>query len=138
LGYILNTPDAFDIFRRRLEGVFGDSQLWITLYRFAVAAYDAGSQPAQKTYFSRIRDLTDGHPLQKDLQESLDAATFMADETFQDLPPQKVLEHIDHLFASLEREEYIRRRERLARELRQAEAAGDAQVVRQLLEQLKQ
>lgn len=138
LGYALKTPDAFDTFRKRLGRAFASDPLWITLYNFAADTYDSASQLAQKTYFSRIKDLTDGHPSQALLCEMLDTSTFMADETFQDLPPQKVLDHIDHLFTLLDEEVTSQQRSTLARELRQAEAAGDAQAVTRLLSHLNE
>lgn len=136
LGYILKTPDAFDLFRRKLGRAFEQDELWITLYRFIADTYDSDSQPAQKSFFSRITDLTQGHAMQDRLTEALATSAFMADETFQDLPPQKVLEHIDHLFNLLDEEETTSRRSQLARELRQAEASGDTQRVAELLRQL--
>ncbi|MCR4313632.1 MAG: DNA primase [Candidatus Uhrbacteria bacterium] len=136
LGYLVKTPEAFDTFHKRLEKAFGGQELWITLYKFAADTYDSASQPAQKPFFSRMKDLTDNHPSQALLCEMLDTSMFMADETFQDLPPQKVLEHIDHLFTLLDEEVTAQQRSTLARELRQAEAVGDAQAVIQLLSQL--
>ncbi|MBI4256688.1 DNA primase [Candidatus Uhrbacteria bacterium] len=137
-GYVVKTPDAFDIFRKRLEKVFEGNELWITLYKLAADTYYSGSQPAQKTYFSRIQDLISSHPQQASLQQLLDTSLFMADETFQDLPPQKVLEHIDHLFSMLDEEAASQSKNVLARELRQAEAAGDAQAVARLLRHLNE
>jgi DNA primase len=136
LGYVLKTPEAFDSFRRKLERAFEQDELWITLYRFIADTYDSGSQPAQKSFFLRITDLTQGHAIQDRLTEALATSAFMADETFQDLPPQKVLEHIDHLFSLLDEEATTSRRSQLARELRQAEASGDTQRVTELLRQL--
>jgi DNA primase len=136
LGYILKTPDAFDTFRRRLEKAFAQEALWITLYKMAADTYDSASQSAQKSIFSRMKDLTDGHPDQSLLCEALDTSVFMADETFQDLSPQKVLEHIDQLFTFLDEEVAAQTRTLLARELRQAEAAGDTEAVSRLLRKL--
>lgn len=138
LGYVLKTPDAFDTFRKRLEKTFAQEELWITLYKFAADTYDSASQPAQKTFFSRMKDLTEGHPSQALLCEVLDTSTFMADETFQNLPPQNVLEHIDQLFSLLDEEATSQQRSTLARELRQAEAAGDAQAITRLLSHLNE
>ncbi|MEK7620189.1 MAG: DNA primase [Patescibacteria group bacterium] len=138
LGYLLKTPEAFDTFRKRFEKAFGGQEQWITLYKFAADTYDSASQPAQKPFFSRMKDLTDGHPSQALLCELLDTSMFMADETFQDLPPQKVLEHIDHLFSLLDEEATTQQRSTLARELRQAEAAGDTQAVMRLLSHLNE
>ncbi len=137
-GYIVKTPDAFDTFRKRLEKVLEGEALWITLYKLAADTYDSGSQPAQKTHFSRIQDLLSGHPDQAELQQLLDTSVFMADETFQDLPPQKVLEHIDQLFSLLHEDLTAHKRVVLARELRQAEATGDTATISALLSQLNE
>jgi len=138
LGYIVKTPDAFDTFRKRLEKVFQGEELWITLYKLAADTYDSGSQPAQKTYFSRIQDLISGHPQQASLFALLETSMFMADETFQDLPPQKVLEHIDQLLCMLDEEFTSHKRVVLARELRQAEATGDSATISALMSQLNE
>ncbi|TAL50764.1 DNA primase [Patescibacteria group bacterium] len=137
-GYIVNTTDAFDTFRKRLEKVFEGEELWITLYKLAADTYYSVSQPAQKTHFSRIQDLLSGHPQQAVLQHMLDTSMFMADETFQDLPPQKVLEHIDQLFCLLDEELTAHKRVTLARELRQAEATGDTEAISALMSQLNE
>ncbi len=144
-GYIVNTPDAFDTFRKRLEKAFGGEELWITLYKLAADSYDCASQGAltntvgvPKKYFSRIQDLFVDHPRQVVLQQLLDTSTFMADETFHELPPQKVLEHIDQLFTLLEEDLTAQKRVTLARELRQAEATGDNAAVSALMSQLNE
>jgi len=111
-------------------------ELWIILYNLAKSTYDSGSQSAQNTFFSRIRDLLETHPMKETLQVLLDSSSFMVDQTFQDLPPQKVLEHIENLFLFLEEQTQKRDREALARDLRQAEAIGDQETVHRLLEQL--
>lgn len=138
LGYVLSTPDAFDTFRKRLEKVFTGSDVWITLYKFIADTYDSGSQPAQKPFFSRIQDLIIGRPDAQTLTEVLNTSTFMADETFQDLPPQKVLEYIDEVLVLLDEEIIASQRSALARALRQAEAAGDTQAVGRILQQLNE
>lgn len=137
-GYAVTSQDAFDTFRKRLRQALEGHEVWITLYKLSEAAYDSGSQPAQKSFFSRIRDQLVGHSLQVSLEELLDTSTFMADDTFQGLPPNKVLEHIDHLFSLLAEEESHRRRETIVRELRQAEAASDREAVERLLRKLKE
>lgn len=137
-GQMVSSEDIFDTFRKRLEKVCHGNEAWMTLYTLASDTYDSGSQPAQKSFFLRIRDMLAGHPKQDSLEELLDSSSFMADETFQDLPPQKVLEYIDHLFSLLEEHAQGQRREVLARNLRQAEALGDKEAVSRLLAQLNE
>ncbi|NQV90031.1 DNA primase [Candidatus Uhrbacteria bacterium] len=137
-GQILTSEEVFDTFHKRLEKVSRNNESWEALYKIAAETYAEASQPTQKSFFLRIRDMLDGHPLQASLEELLDTSSFMADETFQDLPPQKVLEHIDHLFSSLEEHALGKRREILARDLRQAEAVGDTETVSRLLTQLNE
>src|SRR3989339_2156533 len=135
-GYLIGSVQTFDLFEKRLFPLLEDQKLWIILYNLAKSTYASGSQTAQNTFFSRIRDLLETHPMKESLQVLLDSSSFMVDQTFQDLPPQKVLEHIENLFLFLEGQTQKRDREALARDLRQAEAIGDTDTVHRLLEQL--
>ncbi len=135
-GYLVGSVQMFAAFQNRFLPLLQDQELWIILYNLAKSTYDSGSQTAQYTFFSRIRDLLETHPMKESLQLLLDSSSFMVDQTFQDLPPQKVLEHIENLFLFLEGQTQKRDREALARDLRQAEAVGDQETVRRLLEQL--
>ncbi len=149
-GYAIQSVSQFDKLSVRIEPVLQADDLWITLYKLAVSAYDPNSQAApthnhyavgaptdnvgaQTSYFSRIRSLTDGHTHQEALEALLDTSILMAEETFQDLPENLVLQQIEHLFSLLNTLAISRDREALARALRQAELAGDDKEVQRLL-----
>ena len=134
----------------KLKPICQADELWITLYNLAVSAYDPSSQAAptintdkvgaptgnvgaQTSFFSRIRSRTYGHANQEALEALLDTSTLLAEESFQDIPANQVLQQIEHLFALLNTLATSRDREALARALRQAELAGDAEEVKRLL-----
>jgi DNA primase len=135
-GIATQSEARFDKLRAQLETVLMGHPLWITLYKMANDAYDPGSLPTQKSFFSRIRSLTSGHTDQAALEALLDTSSFLADETFQDIPENQLLEQIDHLFSMLSALNTSRDRSALARALRQAEQAGDDETVRRLLSTL--
>lgn len=135
-GLAAQSQEQFDKLRARLEAVLQESPLWITLYKIAESAYDPGSLPTQKSFFSRIRNLTSGHQDQAALEALLDTSTLLADETFQNIPENQLLEQIENLFSMLAALNKSRDREALARALRQAEQTGDDETVRRLLSEL--
>ncbi len=136
-GWATGSDEVFAKATDRLKAVLGEEDLWITLYNLAATTYDSTSQSAQKSYFSRIREALNGHPQQESLEALLDSSTLMAEQTFQNLPPQKVLEHVETLFALLESHAHKQGRDQLARDLRLAEQAGDTDAVARLLQQLQ-
>jgi DNA primase len=136
-GYAITSEVVFKKMQDRLSAVLEGNQKWSDLYNLAKLAYDSGSQSAQKSFFSRIREQVTGQPNEDDLMRLLDTSTFLTDETFQDLSPQQVLKQIEHLYSLLERQSIKRNNELLARQLRQAEQSGDSQEVTRLLGQLQ-
>ncbi|NQV89702.1 MAG: DNA primase [Parcubacteria group bacterium] len=136
-GWAIGKETEFPLISERLKIVLGEDDLWMTLYNMAVSTYDSTSQPAQKSFFSRIREALDGHPMQESLEALLDSSTLMAEQIFHNLSPQKVLEHIEILFHLLEESTLKQGREKLARDLRLAEQTGDTAAVARLLENLR-
>lgn len=132
-GYAIQSPSQFDKLSTRLKLVCDLDPLWITLYNLAVSAYDPSSQAAKNTFFPRIRSLTSGHPNQEALEALLDTSILMAEETFEDIPENQLLQRIEELFSLLNTLATSRDREALARALRQAELAGDEEEVKRLL-----
>ncbi len=136
-GWTIGKEGEFPVVSERLQIVLGNDELWTTLYNIAASTYDSTSQPAQKSYFSRIREALEGHPMQESLEALLDSSTLMAEQIFHNLSPQKVLEHIETLFHLLEESTLKQGREKLARDLRLAEQAGDTAAIARLLENLR-
>lgn len=135
-GYIITSTEIFDTFHERFKNLLNTQELWITLYNLALETYDLDSQTAQKSFFLRVQNLLIDHEKQESLESMLNASMFMAEEIINALPPQKVLEQIEHLFMLLEEEKKARTREALARQLRQAEMAEDKEAIARILKQL--
>lgn len=133
-GYLL-LHDNKEV-RERTRQHIPSSDLWIMLYKMLDAEYDSASHSAQKTIFSRLRESAEADQHSEDLLALLDKTILLAEQTFQDMPPTKVLTQLDTLFATLERGADKQMRAELARQLRQAEAAGDTEAVKRLLEKL--
>jgi len=76
--------------------------------------------------------------MREELLPLLDKTSILAEQTFRELPRVKVLKQLENLFNTLERGVDKRHRANVARELRQAEAAGDQAAVSRLLDQLSE
>ncbi|MBT5808652.1 toprim domain-containing protein, partial [Candidatus Uhrbacteria bacterium] len=135
-GYLVQTDDR-DL-REKLKAHLPSSKLWITLYKLMEEGYDSGVTSAQKSNFSRLRTTVDGHQMREELLPLLDKTSILAEQTFRELPRVKVLKQLENLFNTLERGVDKRHRANVARELRQAEAAGDQAAVSRLLDQLSE
>ena len=135
-GQLVNAPELFEMLHKRFYRFVEANELWTTLYNLAQEAYDSDSLAAQTTFFTRLRDRISGHQREQELLPLLDSSSLLAESTFQTMSPQQVLAHVEDLLAGLSKRVLKRDRTELARQLRQAEQAGDQEQVQALLARL--
>ena len=136
LGFVVMFPEqAEKVFSRLSVEMFPDGILG-NLYKTVHSEYDSGIQPAQKSYFSRLRSSFDGHENQAELQSLLDESTLLAEQLFTDPSPTKVLEQLNRLLDMVQASSSKRNRKDLAMKIRQAELAGDSETVEALIREL--
>lgn len=138
LGYFINDPDQGESFWKEISEEFTADEPSRSLYRIVVETYDPTVNPAQKTFFERIRQVIASEPSQVDLLHLLDKSSLLAQTTLEELSPIQVQEQLRGFIKLMQSRASSLKRSRLAAKLRQAEAAGDHETVTALMHELKE
>ncbi len=108
------------------------------LYNIVVSTYDPSVNPAQKSFFERLRSVLECETSSEDLLHLLDKSSLLAEQTFDTMSPSLVQEQVTSLYNLLQTRNSSSRRSLLAAKLRQAEAAGNHEAVQQLMRELNE
>ncbi len=136
LGFVIHRPEhGKKVFSRLSEEEIPDGSLRI-LYKNLHFEYDQDIQSAQLSFFSRVRSSFDSHKDRDELQSLLDECALLAEQLFTDTSLKKVLEQLDRLLETVRSSSSQKSRGDLAMKIRQAELAGEHEVVEALIREL--
>lgn len=107
------------------------------LYSLAQSLYNSASYAPTQSFFSRLRDSLQEQE-RDDLIKLLDHISLLAEQTFSSMSPKEVQEQVKILESVLRRAFTQRKREEIAKKIRQAEQDGDADAVRRILQELQE
>jgi DNA primase len=138
LGKFVNNPVVQPDYWQKLSEELTADEPSKRLYRFVVSTYDPTVNPAQKSFFERLRSVLESDPSQEDLLHLLDKSSLLAEQTFEQLSPSLVQEQVTSLYNLLQARHSSLRKSLLAAKLRQAESAGDHEAVQQLMRELNE
>ena len=138
LGNFVNNPVAQADYWQKMNEDLTSDEVSKRLYRFVVSTYDPHVNPAQKSFFERLRSALEREPSQEDLLHLLDKTSLLSEQTFEQMSPSLVQEQVTSLYNLLQARYSSSRRSLLAAKLRQAESAGDHEAVQKLMRELNE
>jgi DNA primase len=114
----------------------GRSPILQELYNTAKILYNSGIPAPVQSFFSRLRDELEEAQREEQIH-LLDEISLLAEHIFSSMSETAVRQQVDTLQSVLTRHLFLQRRDEIAKKLRRAEQAGDAEAVRALLQELK-
>lgn len=138
LGVVLNN----DLYRTKaldeLSRITIEHEDLRELYNFIANEYTIFKETAKNiTFFTLARSSLQNDPIKKALLTFFDQASLLAEETFESLASNAVLTQLNNLFETLHSHDRHTKRSVIAQKLRQAESAGDDELVKKLLDEYK-
>ena len=138
LGVALNE----DIYRQEVMSELSDitceHEVLQELYNFIRSKYTGFNETAKNnTFFTLARNSLQNDLRKKVLLSFFDQASLIAEEIFESLAPPAVRPQLKSIFEKLHSHDRYTKRSIIAQKLRQAEQAGDDELVKKLLEEYK-
>ncbi len=135
IGLMINQPSRYV---GVVEGLVARSipgESLFELYNRAKILYDSARTAPDQSFFPRLRDEFE-RETREDLLRLLHETSLLAEKTFAQLSEHEVQQQMNSLCDLIEREFSQQARKELARQIRQAETAGDREAVQRLMQQL--
>ena len=138
IGLFIREKEHFEQIAPKIERYFFHHPELKCLYSWIGEEYHQNQDLVQKTLFSRLRQRAEQATEEGDIVHFLDKSSLLAEQFVDRLPSQKVREQLTHLADSLCNAFNKKRKKALEAEIRQAEKAGDHQVVEKLIGEYNQ
>ncbi len=136
-GLMINNPSIHGHLFGKLEPYLLVRPLELQeLYNTAKILYNSVIHAPNQSFFSRLRDRLE-ETQREDPINLLDEISPLAEQTFSSMQETAVRQQIDILTSVLARHLLLERRDEIAKKIRRAEQASDAEAVTQLLKELK-
>ncbi len=126
--FILGQLDQFDLPTKDLS----------ELYKLMEEEYNSPVKSAQKSYFKRLEERIAGQSESESMLSLLNKSCIFAEKSFLKMSQQQVLKQLQILIKILQSQNERARKKELATKIRQAELAGDKDLVEKLLKEFNQ